>query len=596
MSFFFPLQLAWLVLLVPVVLLYLRYGARRTSDASTLAVWRNALAQRTLWSRWRRTVSIAAACVPIVLVALALAGPELNALRSAPRSIAVIIDNTASMNATDLRPSRLGRAKREAHRLIHRLRTHETMAVLSADSFTHAHCGLTADRRVLQAALGQVQPTDGAGDLVLAIETAQRMLAGQASPTVVVLTDRDFTPAEKAVAGKQVVLQRFVGSASNLAITELAARPLSSGGPEHEIFVEVGNFSDAARQVKVEVGPTTGVQKTLEIDAPAGRRASRIERLTIREASLVTARIVDADDALAADNEASVIVLPTAKMRVSVDRASNTSTPLNMALASLTNVEAVDATERDADLNIFSGKTPAKIPPFPTLVIAPQNDSDLWQLAGTLELPEAATQIDHPLTAGVDLRRVAIDRAPKLKLSDEAQVLASTAAGDPLLAMVPRESGDVMVLAIDPNESDLALRADFPRLIANAIGMLGRYGDLGGGSWTTQDELLKAAPTIGTRLVSPSGETTEASDRPLVAGLVHAGVWRLEDDRGAAIAPVNLKSERESDMRAAMTSEWPARVPTPLLPDMGPLWRWLVGLAVVWLLGQWVFYQRQVID
>lgn len=594
MSFEAPLQLAWLALLIPVVLLYLRYAGRKTADASTLAIWKHALAQRTLWSRWRRTVSILAACVPVVLVALALARPEFTVAKTAPRTIVVVIDNTASMNATDVRPSRLAKAKQEAHRLIGRLRTHETMAILSTDSFTHAHCGLTDDRRVLQAALGQVQPTDGAGDLSLAIATAERVLSGQPNPVLVVLSDKVDDSLRESSFRENVVLKQFAAEGNNVAITRLASRPTpADGSAAHEVLVEVANFGDTPSDVAVDLGFAGAPAQKLQLNVPADGRVQRVATIAVDKPGLLTVQLT-ADDALLADNEATLLISPADKLRVGFDDVE-AGLPLAAALASAAGVEVVAAGgAKEADVVVLGSKSTEKLSPQPMLVIAPQANSDLWQVAGELEAPQAATQIDHPLVAGVDLRRVAIDRAVKLKFKDDAQVLAATAAGDPLLAIVPRDTGDVVVLAFSPTGSDLALRGDFPRLVANALHVLSNSRSDAGLAWATDDIFVEAYAPAGTRLTSPFGDT--AMGNPLAVALVHAGVWNLESPAGDAALPVNLNNARESDLRPSPASDLPTRVPSPLLPDIGPLWRWFVGLAVVWVLGQWVFYQRRDVD
>jgi len=158
-----PLQLFWAITLLAVVLLYLRWARRKVFSTTTLSIWKQALSRRTLWSRWRRAVSLAAACVPIVLIALALARPYLWPAVQAARTMVVVIDNTASMSAAVDEHSRLADAKRQVRNLIASLRTHEQMAILSADSAMHVRCGLTADVAKLLAAVDSIQPTDGAG-------------------------------------------------------------------------------------------------------------------------------------------------------------------------------------------------------------------------------------------------------------------------------------------------------------------------------------------------------------------------------------------------------------------------------------------------
>ena len=64
----------------------------------------------------------------LAVVVVALADPML----AGPRALILIVDNSASMNATDVEPSRLAQAKEAGRRLIDGLRPCDSAAVLSA--------------------------------------------------------------------------------------------------------------------------------------------------------------------------------------------------------------------------------------------------------------------------------------------------------------------------------------------------------------------------------------------------------------------------------------------------------------------------------
>ena len=135
MNFAHPLALLLLLLLVPVALLYwLRVRVPRQT-VGTGTFWQKALAEekaRWRWRRWRSKVSLAVQMLIVVLIALAAAGPQIPP----PKRIVLIIDNSATMRATDVQPTRIDAAKEVARRLIESLRSCDEMAVVTVGPAT----------------------------------------------------------------------------------------------------------------------------------------------------------------------------------------------------------------------------------------------------------------------------------------------------------------------------------------------------------------------------------------------------------------------------------------------------------------------------
>ncbi len=135
MNFAHPLALLLLLLLVPVALLYwLRVGVPRQVVGAG-QFWQRALAEekfRYRWRRWRSRVSLALQMLIVVLLALAAAGPQVPA----PMRMVLIIDNSATMRATDVQPTRLDAAKAAARRLVENLR--DRLIRASIDSWKNA--------------------------------------------------------------------------------------------------------------------------------------------------------------------------------------------------------------------------------------------------------------------------------------------------------------------------------------------------------------------------------------------------------------------------------------------------------------------------
>ena len=593
MGFLSPMQLAWVATIAIVILLYVRWAARKTFPTTTLPIWEHALARRTPWSRWRRTVSILAACVPIVLLAIALAQPFLAGAVEGTRTIVVVVDNTASMNAQPRGESRLAQAKREARRLIRNLRTHDRMAILSADSSVRVRCGLTGDRTALHLALDEVQPTDGTGAMNDCIETARRLVQDEPRPVVVVISDGSFEAGE-AASGDEVVGIVVGQDADNLAITRIAARPSLGDGRTQQVLIEVANFGESPASASVALKLGEEALPTEKIDIPTHSTVQRVVEVAVQAPILLIATL-DADDALAADNTASLLLSPQPATNV-VLVSQKVESPLETALRSLSHVTLTKTATPSIDLEadailVFDEAAVDPLPDRAALIFRPSSSSEFWTVRGEIRQPQAAPS--HPLLADVELRDVIIDEAVDLQLGGNANAILETTSGQPLISTISRPAGDLVVVSFGTQESDFALHDDFPNFLTNALSFLAGPPTATSSAWQTTDTLVLSEHHSGDKLTSPYGESF-----PVGANVHAVGLWRVESDdqNRVALLPVNLADAAESDLEARWMSPrkgWPHLI---LLPDLGRLWMPLVALALVWVAAHWASYQRRTID
>jgi hypothetical protein len=79
----------------------------------------------------------------LVLAVLALVRPALRVLTSGGQNIAIIMDASSSMTATDVSPSRFERARAEANRLVNALSSGDSATVIGAGTQTRVLASLT---------------------------------------------------------------------------------------------------------------------------------------------------------------------------------------------------------------------------------------------------------------------------------------------------------------------------------------------------------------------------------------------------------------------------------------------------------------------
>ena len=216
MSFLTPDNLWWALVAVAVLLLYLvRFGGRRL-DVSTYLLWQRAFARRSGWSRrWQRWVSLAVALAFVGLLVLALTRPFWTAAVARARSVVLVIDASASMNATDVAPSRLTEAKQQARRIVDRMEPDERAAVVAAGAGVALACGFTRDTDRIRATIDAVAASEGPTRIADAVALARRMISAQKNPQIIVLTDAAFDGAEELAQAGDLNLVVVAGDAAD---------------------------------------------------------------------------------------------------------------------------------------------------------------------------------------------------------------------------------------------------------------------------------------------------------------------------------------------------------------------------------------------
>ncbi len=640
MSFAVPLMLWWGLLAIPVVALYVLKVRVRRVPVSTLMFWERVYdekAPRSLWERLRHLSSLLMQLALLGLLVFAPADPVFDGEAQAARRVVLVIDNSASMKATDETPNRLEAAKRKAVDLLDGLRPRDEMAVLTAGVRPAVVVGMTGHVRTLRRAVEGIAATDGPTRVTETVELARRLLAGQENGQIVVLTDAAFPGAEAVATGAKTTWLPVGGPAANVGITRFQVRRSLLDPIGYEVLAEVTNRGDAAVETRLDLDlagqPVDAVPLKLEPGqvwrqvfekASAGGR-ELVVSLVRKERGEAgrSAKPQAAGDALAVDDVAVAILPERTPRPVVLVTAGNVFLESVFRASSLVELSVVKTLpqERPADaLVVFHRDVPKILPDGPVLVIAPTGSTDAFDLAGRIENPVVAKQsADSPLLAHVKLADALLPEARKLvpKPVLKADVLAEAADGTPLLFSARRPNGKLLVLAVDLDKGDLPLRTAFPILLTNALAW---YADGAGelreavaaGSLVTVPIASGAryelrAPDGSIRPVAATGKTAT------VGPLDQVGLWRLvpeamaksaadsEPNAGAAwpagtieIA-CNLADPAESDIsptyRATDSDEpsaarWAGR----------PVWFYLLVGASLLIPAEWLLYQRRWIQ
>jgi hypothetical protein len=618
MSFANPMALAWAALAIPIIIFYILKIRLRRVPVSTTLFWEQIFEEkkpRSLWETLRHLLSLLIQLAILGLVVLALGEPFFRREILEARRVVLVVDNSASMNATDVPPRRLAKAKQEGETIINGLRFRDEMAIVAAGTQPQVVCGLTGHQRTLREALRSIPTTDGPTRVSEAVELARRLLVDQKNRQVVLLTDGAFDGAEALVKENDVQVVAIGKRTGNVGLTRFQVRRSLLDPVGYEILAEVANASDEKVETRLEIDLAGNVVDVVPLTLEPGATWSHVFEKTSTEGGKLTATI-QRPDALRADNQAWAI-LPHREIRP-VTLVTDGNLFLEKVfeanpLVRLSVVREPPSGPLPGALTVLHRKVPAKIPAGPVLVIEPTSSSDLWQIGETVENPIVTQQDrDSPLMSHVRLDNVLMPEARKLTIAtkDPVKTLAASLGGEPLYLAIDRPAGKVLVLTVNLDKGDLPLQTAFPILVANALGWFsGNKGELreavAAGALAEFD-----LPRSGTYVLQrPDGPTQPLPSQGIkmtLGPLDHCGVWSVRR-RGEAQAEktretepdfevaCNLASRRESDLRPP--KDW-----TPKAPEVQggfggrPLWYGLIIGAWALVTAEWFLYQRRWIS
>jgi hypothetical protein len=581
-----PAALWWLLLVPLVVLLYMLRARREMRVVPSTVLWERAtrdLVARIPVRRLERNLLLLLQVLAISTVALALARPSLALPGLSGDAAVIVIRTTASMQATDVAPSRFAAAQRDALAFIATLGLRQPLALLASGPRPVIVHDFTTDRAALTAALQALRPSDAGGALDEAVALAASLRVDGRPVQVHVFSDR--SPA----AGR-AQWHRVGTGAANMAVTAASVRPGAAGGTRLLVRVETFGASAAPRTLVVTLDGRAVAQRVVR-PSPANAQAVVVD---LGNASgLVTVQL-RGRDALAADDRAVVPVGREALPRVLVVGQPNPvldAVLRAIPLAGVTRADRIAPGEWGrADLVVLDGLDPLALPPGAYVLVDTLAENLPLQIEGTVRDQTVRTvAATHRITRLADLRGVRVASAIALRLQG-GEVLAE---GDVPLAWAYEGRGlRAVMLPFGLSQTDLPLHPAFPVLIANAVNWLTGGPEVAPG----ESPLVAAgARTTGT-LLDPTGRAVAVEARDglfILPPLDRVGVWRLRAEGWERRWIVSTVGANESDltMETGPAPPAPASVPQPAYVS---LVAWLVGAAAVLIAGEWFLWARTV--
>ena len=613
MSLIVPLALLLGFLAVPIVLLYMLRLRREEMLVSSTLLWQKLLRDREAnapWQKLRRNLLLFLQLLVLAMLVLALARPFLPVPSVASGSVIVLLDGSASMQATDMETDRFSAARQEVGQWINDLGANDQMTLILAGPQPAVLAAATNDKIQLREALASTAPAPAEADWNAAITLATGAAQGVRDARLVIVSDGGL-PADLPALPVETVYMPVGNSGENLAITALATRNTETGP---QLFARITNTGARDQDTILALTLDGVLADSQRVNVPAGEVTNLSWDLPA-DVGTITAQLSEqTEDYLALDDTAWAVheggvsnrALLVTEGNIFLEQLFSILPGINLFKAAPDADQAALSAE-SFDLYIYDGVPLPQPPPAgDLLIINPQDAGDpaggedrLLTVTGTFSNTTVTRLADSPLLQFVDWTGVDILAAQNVNAS-WAQPLVS-AAGGPLLLVGEPHGYRAAILTFDLHASDLPLQIAFPVLMANITNWLnpGRAFDAPGGLQPGDPVVITPGASATHVLVEkPDGSNwlAEVGEAELTFVETQApGLYtlRLRDATGEQLAgqfAVNLFSITESNLTPApiiqigqteVTEEAEANI------GQRELWPWLAGLAFLLLMAEW---------
>ena len=470
--------------------LYILKLRRRTVAVPFSKLWEKILRDKeatSLFSRLKRLLSLLVQLALLALLAFALGDPRAAATLIKGRNLVVLVDASASMQATDVAPTRLGAAKEEVKKVIRGLGGSDRMLVAQMDAAVTPLGPMSGDTSELERALDSIKATDARADFPRALRFATDSVRGLENAEIVIVSDGRLGEAVDA-SGKVKVPEDVkltylpIGAQSrNVGITAFSVRRYPLDKSRYEVMLEVTNTGPEQEDIELSLLGDNNLVDLTKLRLKPGERLPRFYPNLSGASRTLEAKIAPlpgSKDSLPADDHAYALLPERRRAKVLVVSPGNTYLEAALLLDEYLDVQVVspkDYVEKIApsgakqDVVIFDGATPAQAPRGNAIYLDPRGPGSPVKVEAELKQPGFdRIERKHPIVRWTALDDVNVSRGHKLVAEVGDKVVGASEQG-PILVAGQRGGFKFVAIGFDPRDSDLPLRVAWPLLLLNSI-------------------------------------------------------------------------------------------------------------------------------
>ena len=648
-----PLSLwSWLVPLAAgaaILSFYFLKTRRKPILVPSTMLWRRTIQDQrvnALWQRLRKSILLLLQLLAVAAAAIALLRPSWEGSLLRGGRYVFLIDNSASMAATDVQPTRLDEAKSRALTLIDQMGLGDSAMVVSFADAARIEQSYTDNREQLRRAVAAIRQTDrttsldealrlctGRGVRVSAAsdESASSQSGNNATSTRAFLfSDGNFAAVDDATLGQLELNFIPIGTVTtrNVGVVRLAVRRNLDAPRRAQALTRIRNFGNETRVVVAELRSGERLLDARELTLAALAQQDVVFAVEDAPDGVWELRI-DGQDELPLGDRAWSVLAPPTKTRLLVvtpgdrflaaalatDEAQVWCEPRVVGPNFLATTDYAAAAEAGVhDLMLFDRCRPTTMPACHTLFFGTVPPSGGWRSDPKIAVPQAFdTAQAHPLMQNVSLAEVLIAEVAPPVGPPGRQTLVDSPQG-PLAVAAPRDGYEDVAFGFALVGDDGAPQTNWPvvdgagfeQFILNAVQYFGRgrLGDDGETLRPGEPVRLAVDATAGAAtIVGPDGTryavAATQKSTPMFYETERVGPYELR--QGDAVRQrfaVNLCDARESAI--ALPEKPQLRIGQEEIVGQAAWgaarlegWKPFLLLVLALLAGEWYIYGRR---
>ncbi len=540
----------------------------------------------------------------LVLTVLILAWlqPVFFASMDTTRRVVLVMDGSASMQATDIVPNRFTHGIETAVAQVEQMSSETEIALVLAAGQSRVITEFSRDHTQIIEDLRSLSVTDTPLDLTRLIEISEVLLANEQRGEIRLFTDGAYLPFTYDGRFDFQIVQGGADT-GNVGITELDVRMSTGHIGEYHVFAEVTNFSyaDVTIPLTISQGGRIILRDTIQLEPEESKSAIYPIQAMERAIYQVT---LHTDDALALDNQVYLPLGLADGLRVLLVSSGNFF--LERALLTIPNIRLftksiVTGAEIDLyDLVIFDRITPPQGVRNNAVFIhavPPELDSGVTLARQPAILTDWRN--NHALLRFVDLSELRVRSQLRLQLPQDFHSIISSVHG-PLLSVYEQPDFRWVLFTFNLDESNLPLQVGFPILWSNIISWFyPQFFDANYAMVRSGDsfEVPRRPWKVPSGIENPRQEPASVYSSPrgyLVQNTNYQGVYTVDMfDHTQDFFVANLLSKQESDLRPQVYSQQLQTVDSgEAIASTRAIWFYLVLFVISLLVVEGYLYHR----
>ena len=602
MTFANPLALLLLLVVVPLILLlHMFWMMRQVQRTSTLHIWefdyREPEITKSSFRRLRWNLLLFLQLLALIFIVLALAQPQFGVGRQGWARTVLVLDTSASMQATDVVGGRFEVVRRLALTELNALKAHQEVMLLEAASRPRLIVPFTKDHDAVADAIKAMQPIDEVGAMEIAVKFADELARNGPRCEVILFTDAAFEAGliERQTGTIGSLRRHVVGSSpDNVGITRLEVQQNHAAQSQYEAFVSLANYAREPKTftltVMLDKTPLYRQSMTLAV----GDQRDIVFPFDDDKGGILTVKI-NPEDHLAIDDIAWSVIPDHTQLNVLLVTSGNWHLEETLKAYPKVQLQTITPVQfaagvPDSDVVILDRFAPDYLGSGQYLLINTVSANAPLEPVGEINWPTVvASQSHHPVMRYLELTDVAIEQAMQVRVNGLGKVLLESNE-TPLIFAWEEAGVRALFVGFDFIRSDMPMHAAMPLFVGNALNWLqptqpNKIGQqLKAGQpliWNPGDSVdtVQVMDPTGTDKVIPLREGNLHYTDTATTGLYLARAG--DKDRTFA---VNLLDARESEINPGRAFPDNSNVTNPATgkyPALYDLWQFFTILALL---------------